>query len=278
MVKLSVIVPCYNVEKYLSECLDSILNQTFEDIEIICINDGSTDNTQDILDSYLKKDKRIKVISQHNQGLSMARNVGLKNVTGEYVTFIDSDDYFELTAFEETLKIVEEKSLDLLIFKLINFDADTFEGERELFQMQIELAKKLNLPVIVHSRDAFEDTLDCIKNMRYDRGIIHCFSYGIDEARAFLDRGWYLAFGGAVTYTKKNKLYEMEELLRFVPDDRLLLETDAPYLAPVPLRGETNTPLNIHYTYEFISAKRNITTQQLCRIVDKNCEKLFKLS
>ena len=69
----------------------------------------------------------------------------------------------------------------------------------------------------------------------------------------------------------------MEELLRFVPDDRLLLETDAPYLAPVPLRGETNTPLNIHYTYEFISAKRNITTQQLCRIVDKNCEKLFKL-
>ena len=83
MVKLSVIVPCYNVEKYLSECLDSILNQTFEDIEIICINDGSTDNTQDILDSYLKKDKRIKVISQHNQGLSMARNVGLKNVTGE---------------------------------------------------------------------------------------------------------------------------------------------------------------------------------------------------
>ena len=158
-----------------------------------------------------------------------------------------------------------------------DFDADTFEGERELFQMQIELAKKLNLPVIVHSRDAFEDTLDCIKNMRYDRGIIHCFSYGIDEARAFLDRGWYLAFGGAVTYTKKNKLYEMEELLRFVPDDRLLLETDAPYLAPVPLRGETNTPLNIHYIYEFISAKRNITTQQLCRIVDKNCEKLFKL-
>ena len=136
MVKLSVIVPCYNVEEYLSECLDSILNQTFEDIEIICINDGSTDNTQDILDSYLKKDNRIKVISQHNQGLSMARNVGLKNVTGEYVTFIDSDDYFELTAFEETLKIVEEKSLDLLIFKLINFDADTYEKqEKDYYEM-----------------------------------------------------------------------------------------------------------------------------------------------
>ena len=158
-----------------------------------------------------------------------------------------------------------------------DFDDDSYEGEREMFQMQIELAKKMNLPVIIHSRDAFEDTLDCIKNMRYDNGIIHCYSYGLDEARAFLDRGWYLAFGGAVTYTKKSKLYEMEELLRYVPEDRLLLETDAPYLAPVPLRGEQNTPLNISYTYEFISAKRNITTQQLCRIVDKNCERLFKL-
>ena len=86
-----------------------------------------------------------------------------------------------------------------------------------------------------------------------------------------------MAFGGAVTYTKKSKLYEMEELLRYVPDDRLLLETDSPYLAPVPLRGEVNNPLNIRYTYEFISAKRNISVQQLCRIVDKNCQKLFRL-
>ena len=129
VVKLSVIVPCYNVEEYLGECLDSIINQTFRDIEIVCINDGSTDNTLDILNSYAKKDDRIKIINQTNQGLSMARNMGLKNVTGEYVTFIDSDDFFELTAFEETLKIVDKKSLDLLIFKLINFNDETHEKE-----------------------------------------------------------------------------------------------------------------------------------------------------
>ena len=129
VVKLSVIVPCYNVEEYLGECLDSIINQTFRDIEIVCINDGSTDNTLDILNSYAKKDDRIKIINQTNQGLSMSRNMGLKNVTGEYVTFIDSDDYFELTAFEETLKIVDKKSLDLLIFKLINFNDETHEKE-----------------------------------------------------------------------------------------------------------------------------------------------------
>ncbi|MCH5295164.1 MAG: TatD family hydrolase [Treponema sp.] len=158
-----------------------------------------------------------------------------------------------------------------------DFNPAVYEGERELFVMQLILAKKMRLPVIVHSRDAFDDTLECIKSVGYHNGIIHCYSYGIDEARKFVDLGWHLAFGGAVTYTKKDHLYEMEELLRYVPDDRLLLETDAPYLAPVPLRGEPNVPQNIRYTYEFISAKRNITMQQLCRIVDKNCEKLFRL-
>ncbi len=158
-----------------------------------------------------------------------------------------------------------------------DFDKATYAGERELFQMQLLLAKRLNLPVIVHSRDAFEDTMDCIKEVGYNRGIIHCYSYGVKEAKAFLDKGWYLAFGGGVTYTKKSQMSDMEELLRYVPEDRLLLETDSPYLAPVPLRGSVNTPLNIRYVYEFISTKRGITMQQLNRIVEKNCEKLFKL-
>ena len=73
-----------------------------------------------------------------------------------------------------------------------DFDEQLYRGERELFEAQIELARELELPVIVHSRDAFDDTLACIKNINYDNGIIHCYSYGIDEARAFLDRGWYL--------------------------------------------------------------------------------------
>lgn len=133
MVKISVIVPCYNVEDYLEECLDSIINQTFRDIEIICINDGSTDNTLNILNEYAKKDNRIRIISQSNKGLSMARNVALENITGEYVTFIDSDDYIELTTFEELLKITEDKSLDLLIFKLINFDNETHEQSKDSY-------------------------------------------------------------------------------------------------------------------------------------------------
>lgn len=127
MVKVSVIVPVYNVESYLEECLDSLINQTLTDIEIICINDGSTDKSLDILREYEKNDSRIKCISKENGGLSSARNAGLANVTGEYISFLDSDDYLELTALEELYTVAKKDALDLVIFKLINFDEDTKE-------------------------------------------------------------------------------------------------------------------------------------------------------
>ena len=156
-----------------------------------------------------------------------------------------------------------------------DFDTETYKGERELFEAQLELAQELKLPVIVHSRDAFEDTLDCLKNVGYDKGIIHCYSYGIEEARAFLDRGWYIAFGGAVTYNKKAKLEAVKELLRFVPSDRFLCETDAPYLAPVPLRGTVNTPVNVEHVYNFIAEVRGMSPEELSNLVDENIKMLF---
>ncbi|MBP3741794.1 MAG: TatD family hydrolase [Treponema sp.] len=158
-----------------------------------------------------------------------------------------------------------------------DFDEKTYRGERELFEAQLELARELNLPVIVHSRDGFEDTMDCIKNVGYDRGIIHCYSYGIEEARAFLDRGWYIAFGGAITYNKKAKLEAVKDLLRFVPADRFLCETDSPYLAPVPLRGTVNTPVNVEHVYNFASEVRGCSPEELSGIVDENIRALFKI-
>lgn len=158
-----------------------------------------------------------------------------------------------------------------------DFDEKTYRGERELFEAQLELARELNLPVIVHSRDGFEDTMDCIKNVGYDRGIIHCYSYGIEEARTFLDRGWYIAFGGAITYNKKAKLEAVKDLLRFVPADRFLCETDSPYLAPVPLRGTVNTPVNVEHVYNFASEVRGCSPEELSGIVDENIKRLFGL-
>ena len=116
MTKISIIVPVYNVEKYLKECLDSLINQTLEDIEIICINDGSTDNSLAILEEYQKKDSRIKVFSQKNQGVSAARNLGIEKATGEYLTFLDSDDRLELNTCEILYKETIAKNSDFLFF------------------------------------------------------------------------------------------------------------------------------------------------------------------
>lgn len=115
MPKISVIIPCYNTEKYLRECLDSVINQTLKDIEIICINDGSTDNSGKILDEYAKKDNRIKVIHKENEGAGVARNVGISLAKGEYLSILDSDDVFELNMLELLLQKSESTNADITI-------------------------------------------------------------------------------------------------------------------------------------------------------------------
>lgn len=112
-IKVSVIIPVYNTAKNLSACLNSILNSTHQNLEVICINDGSTDNSPIILKNYAKKDPRIKIITQKNQGLSAARNAGLKIATGNYITFVDSDDIIEPIMIEAMVKAVQSSKADV---------------------------------------------------------------------------------------------------------------------------------------------------------------------
>ena len=156
-----------------------------------------------------------------------------------------------------------------------DFSNDMLQSEKELFEMQLLLAKDLSLPVIIHSRDAFTDTLESIKKIGYHNGIIHCYSYGKSEAKEFLDCGWYISLSGSVTYTKKRCMNEMEELIKSIPDERLLVETDAPYLAPVPFRGKPNSPSLIKNTYDFIAKIKGISSEELSILVDNNISKLF---
>lgn len=118
MYKLTVIVPAYNVEKYIEKCLESLVNQTYRDVEILVINDGSTDNTKKIIKKYEKKYKNLKLLNKENGGLSSARNFGLQNTKTEYVTFVDGDDYLELNAYEVIMKKVEEEKADIGIYNL----------------------------------------------------------------------------------------------------------------------------------------------------------------
>ncbi len=119
--KFSVILPIYNVELYLAKCIDSILNQSYTDFELILVNDGSQDQSLSICDEYAKKDERIKVINQTNAGLSMARNNGLAIATGDYVVFIDSDDFVTSNDFLQKLVQKTVNNVDLIFFKYSRF-------------------------------------------------------------------------------------------------------------------------------------------------------------
>lgn len=123
--KVSVIIPVYNVEKYLRKCLDSIIAQTLEDIEIICVNDGSTDSSLEILLDYAKHDRRIKIISQENAGLGAARNTGIQAATGTYLGFVDSDDFVDKTLYEKAYNKAEKNQADVVIFNIYLYYTDT---------------------------------------------------------------------------------------------------------------------------------------------------------
>ena len=127
--KVSIILPIYNVEKYLRQCLDSLLNQTLSNIEVICVNDGSTDTSPRILDEYAANDDRIKIITQSNKGAGAARNTGMKAAIGEYLFFMDSDDYCSLVFINEAVTYAEQKNSDILVFNYCRFDEKT--GKKE---------------------------------------------------------------------------------------------------------------------------------------------------
>ena len=113
---VTIVVPIYNVEKYLTRCVDSIINQTYQNLEIILVDDGSPDNCPRICDEYAKKDSRIRVIHKENAGVGMARNTGIENATGKYICFFDSDDYIEPITIEQSCLLAEQESADLVCF------------------------------------------------------------------------------------------------------------------------------------------------------------------
>lgn len=144
---LSVIIPVYNVEPYLEQCLDRVVNQTYKNLEIICINDGSTDKSMDILLKYQRKDKRIIIISQPNKGLSEARNSGLRHANGEYIAFLDSDDYISTNAYEVAMKpFLDGLDIDFTEFKWESFN----DRDGSVIQMK---HKKYNPGI--HQREMF---------------------------------------------------------------------------------------------------------------------------
>ncbi len=121
-ITVSIIVPIYNTEKYLEECLKSIVTQSYPYLEIICVNDGSTDKSSEIIEKFAKNDRRIVVINQENKGLSAARNVGTDKARGEYIMYVDADDFIEVNAVEVMLKNILTHKTDFVIESIWNYD------------------------------------------------------------------------------------------------------------------------------------------------------------
>lgn len=150
MVKVSVIIPVYNVEKYLRQCLDSLLTQTLEDIELICINDGSTDGSLSILQEYANTDERIKIFDKENEGQGVARNIGIKNATGEFIAFVDPDDWVEVDMYEKLYN--QAKTLNSQVVfcdyqKVQENNGKTFRPH--IFRKAVSLTKSKPIKVVV---------------------------------------------------------------------------------------------------------------------------------
>lgn len=141
------------------------------------------------------------------------------------------------------------------------WDYGTRDGQKALFQRQIDMSNEMGLPIIIHSRGADEDMLEMLSKNHFDySGIMHCYSSSINELGAILDKGFYVSFSGNVTY-KSNKA--IQEAAKAVPADRLLFETDSPYLAPVPKRGKTNRPEYTEYTSQFLADLRGVDVEEM---------------
>lgn len=153
MPKISIIIPVYNVEKYLPKCIKSVLNQSFCDFELILIDDGSKDSSGQICDDYAKRDSRIIVIHKENAGVSTARNEGIKIASGDYIGFIDSDDYIEPNMYEVLVENIEKFNCDISIcgFQVIDEDTGQIErlqnsGEIEVLNQEALVSKETDMP------------------------------------------------------------------------------------------------------------------------------------
>lgn len=148
--------------------------------------------------------------------------------------------------------------------------------QKKWFVRQMDLAREVELPLIIHSRDAAKDTLDMMKAERAGEmgGVIHCFSYGVDMAREYLNMGFYIGIGGVLTFQNGKKLKEVAE---FVPLDRIVLETDSPYLSPVPNRGKRNSSLNLPYVVEALARIKGVSEEEIIEITNRNAGRLYRL-
>lgn len=193
MVKVSVIIPCYNAEKYLDQCLSSVINQTLQDIEIICVDDGSTDNSLEILRSYAQKDPRISVLCQQNKFAGIARNNGMAAAKGEYFAFLDADDYYEMDGLEKAYAIAKENDLDVLKLSSYLLDEQTGEITTNAHYSHQRFVQKNKVIDFKTAPKNFLNCADVAWNGLYKAEFIRRKGLSFNNLRCVNDRSFYIS-------------------------------------------------------------------------------------
>lgn len=174
----------------------------------------------------------------------------------------------EIIAYSKEEKVIAigETGLDYY------YNLSPKETQLFVFREQVKIAKEVSLPLIIHTRDAFDETLEILKEEKADNGVFHCYTGNLEYAKKAIDIGFYISFSGIVTF--KNAL-EIKEAAKRIPIERLLIETDCPFLTPIPHRGKRNEPLFVKHVAEEIAKIREISVEEVGKITSENTKKLF---
>ena len=244
-------------------------------------------------DKQFDQDREELLVSMKDNGIGTIVDVGSNMETSAWIVDavnrypmmygavgVYPSDTADLTESDmDTLKEYAGKDKILAIGE-IGLDYYWDEPEREIqkkwFEAQIELAREVRLPIIIHSRDAAKDTYDIMKSLHAEDigGVVHCFSYSKEMARQFLDMGFYIGIGGVVTFKNAKTL---KEVAAYAPLDRIVLETDCQYLSPEPNRGKRNSSLNLNYVAEALSQIKGIDKEELIAVTEENARKLYRM-
>lgn len=243
-----------HISKEYYEDIGKVVKEAFDaGVEKIIISGCDKEGIYEALELIKKYDNVYATIGYHPHEVDNVKDSDLKELE-------------ELIKNNEKVVGVGEIGLDYYYVE------DNKEKQKELFIKQIEIAKKVNLPVVIHSRDALQDTYDVLKEYKH-YGVIHCFTGSLETAKLYNDLGYYLGIGGVITFKNTN----LRETIKKIDIDKILLETDSPYLAPVPFRGKENAPKYIPIVGKCVAETLNIEEKELKKIIYNNTKQLFKI-
>lgn len=211
----------------------------------------------------LKSAKRAIDLAGQYENIYAA--VGCHPKSQEESGYVFNKSDFLKTAKQPKVVAIGECGLELK-------NPDDLISQREIFEAQIKLAQELNLPLIVHCRDAHQEVIEILAKAGNVKGVIHCFSGSWQSAQRYLDMGFYISFNGIITYAS-----DYDKVVKNMPIDRLLLETDCPYLSPAPFRGQRNEPAHVKYVAQRVAEIRNEPLEKIAQITTENAKKLFQI-